>query len=827
MGYSALGMAGLTILAGLHIHLASASNIAVTNVTLTPSIDSGQTFVKCDIRPAAPAPVVVAVEPLSPCGLVAEGGSGKVFLEWNPSLYDSVTAFHVYRAAAGGTFARITAKPLAAAVYVDSAVKPGLTYRYSLAGVTAGGKETERSPIATATPAAVADVKRAGNRFVFADGQQIQFDNANFKLTSWKSANGVELAIPTAYGNPLWLTGFDARGLVFPDSATLEHPVMTKPIGKLYRKAETPSVTVADGRVQVFYRIPLAGYGIPPLGEHDSWIWASVWETWYAVRRQIGPTVYQGIARKIELDVPTIYQDGFQLNLNDGFAFDGEINNAVSYRAQSWGSKMIMVHWDPSVDAAELKVRTSYEQPYHPDQNLLNVHPFLFVDHPKGTLIFTAQRMHYAVHGALSTYGGEGQKGLWPNLAIDLDNPGGRFAVETVEYLYSPDRNLQAPQRYIDARFHFLRRMADLYGMKKEFPGVSVYMGGGGYKLGDDMAMVAEREAERMEKEGTDVRHDIHRVWLEAPYGVPETLHNPDAPANRAIAVFNAVMKKHGLSTGFWMRAEAVQTARGNVMSDHFWTPYYGYNWQTLPPLIPVIEKQGFPLLRKHPEWMRLVKGGIYPDIFGVPEYQAERYKDQATAYKWSPMSLNSGWYDEVIYPALKMAGLLGFTSVFMDGGFGGFSGVEYTRGKATVMQPYWTRILRTMAHFGMTPNGECASGFGASFCFGPSNEKQHGSTIWMFAGCPLMGGGAGTTEQWMHRLHQLYAMPFDGSPNTARAHRFARAFVKKNGPPDRVSLEGLRLAGDAPDHWIYDKVVWEYSDGRKVAYPNDLPAER
>jgi hypothetical protein len=343
--------------------------------------------------------------------------------------------------------------------------------------------------------------------------------------------------------------------------------------------------------------------------------------------------------------------------------------------------------------------------------------------------------------------------------------------------------------------------MADLYGMKKEFPGVAVCMVTLG-KLGDDMAKVAEGEAERMEKEGTDVRHDIHRVWLEAPYGVPELLHNPDAPANRAIAVFNAVMKKHGLSTGFWMRAETVQTARGNVMSDHFWTPYYGYNWQSLPPLIPVIEKQGFPLLRKHPEWMRLVKGGIYPDVFGVPEYQAN--KDQATAYKWTPMSLNSGWYDEVIYPALKMAGLLGFTSVFMNGGFGGFSGVEYTRGKATVMQPYWTRILRTMAHFGMTPIGECASGFGASFCFGPSNEKQHGSSIWMFAGCPLMGGGAGTTEQWMHRLHQLYAMPFDGSPtigsttkwsgNTATAGKWStRTNCRRNGElSTKILLTGV-----------------------------------
>jgi hypothetical protein len=42
---------------------------------------------------------------------------------------------------------------------------------------------------------------------------------------------------------------------------------------------------------------------------------------------------------------------------------------------------------------------------------------------------------------------------------------------------------------------------------------------------------------------------------------------------------------------------------------------------------------------------------------------------------------------------------------------------------------------------------------------------------------------------------------------------------VKKNGAPDRVFLEGLRQ--DSGGKWVWDKVWWEYADGRRVQYPD------
>ena len=76
------------------------------------------------------------------------------------------------------------------------------------------------------------------------------------------------------------------------------------------------------------------------------------------------------------------------------------------------------------------------------------------------------------------------------------------------------------------------------------------------------------------------------------------------------------------------------------------------------------------------------------------------------------------------------------------------------------------------------------------------------------------------------HRAHQLYIgayLHLDSAPGHAVAARFAQDFVKRNGAPDRVFLEGLRRDGDAGT-WAWDKVWWEYGDphanGRRVRYP-------
>ncbi len=274
----------------------------------------------------APAP---AVEPLSPCGLVAEGTNGKVYLNWNPSTFDEVLSYHVYRTdGPAGKRKRITKTPVTQPEYVDGTAANGTLYAYSVTGVLKGGAETPHSPGANATPVEMPAPKRDKNKFTFADGQQIELDAATFKLISWKSPEGVQLASPTIYGAPIYLTELDDRGLQVAEHSTEERPQMSKPISKTYKKVNG-RITVDNGRVTASYSIPMAGFGATYSGG-SSYIQTRVWETWYPVERKIGSIIYRGIARRIELDVPSYYQDGFALILNDGFGIDGSCKAAVS-----------------------------------------------------------------------------------------------------------------------------------------------------------------------------------------------------------------------------------------------------------------------------------------------------------------------------------------------------------------------------------------------------------------------------------------------------------------------------------------------------------------
>lgn len=46
-------------------------------------------------------------------------------------------------------------------------------------------------------------------------------------------------------------------------------------------------------------------------------------ETWTPVTRELGGTKYGGLARRIELELPSHYKDGFSVCPNDGFGVDG------------------------------------------------------------------------------------------------------------------------------------------------------------------------------------------------------------------------------------------------------------------------------------------------------------------------------------------------------------------------------------------------------------------------------------------------------------------------------------------------------------------------
>ena len=726
-----------------------------------------------------------AVEPLSPCGPVAEPGDGRVYLDWNPSTFDEVIGYHVYRIDGWGFEPkRLTADPIARPEYVDSTVANGSIYLYFVTGVMKDGSETPHSPAVSVSPVKVPNPKRKENVFTFADGQEIELDENTLKLISWKSPDGLQLASPTIYGAPICLTELDERGMQLAEHATEERPQMAKPISKTYKKVGG-SIKVRDGRVMVSYSIPMAGFGAN-YGSGGSYIQTKVWETWYPVERKIGSTIYRGIARRIELDVPSYYQDGFSLNLNDGFGIDGSCKDAVTYKAYTWGSRMQIIHWDPEVDKmAFWHVRWGCPRAFHPDQMPLNVHPFMFVDHPQGTMVLTARRQNYAIHAGFTNYVKQGKDGLWPNFSVDLDNPGKRFCVDTFEYLFSPDRTLEAPQRYIDARFHYSRQIAEQYGYPTEHPNLvmeitRVHLPDIPAGQEPDLEMYRKR-GESVGKEyasrGVDCLISSQEFWPTAPYVTPELMHDADHPVNKALVAWAKGLKRHGVEAGFWYRPETVKTTRGVLFSDHFPKATY-YGIQSFPDIRPLLEERGIPLVRNNPQWLRKVTGGRYIDeLYDRPE-------KPITAYSWTPMSMHSRWYDEVIYPSFEMTRKLGFTISFFDGSFGCLSGMDYADGRAVAVQPYWSRMIRTACKLGVPPVGECGIGVGPLFCFSPSGEASDGKMAWMFAGCPLMCNDGPSSEEWMHKLHQLYAVPFLINTKTPRAHAFAKEFVKKYGAP-------------------------------------------
>ena len=336
------------------------------------------------------------------------------------------------------------------------------------------------------------------------------------------------------------------------------------------------------------------------------------------------------------------------------------------------------------------------------------------------------------------------------------------------------------------------------------------------------MAAYGDSFGKKLAARGIDNLITSQEFWLTSPYVTPELMHEFNHPTNQALAAFNANLKKHGVAAGFWFRPETVTTTRGVLFSDRFCkSTYFGY--QLFPKVSERLEDVGIPLVRNNKQWLRKCRGDRYIDEL------ADRPEKPLTAYSWTPMSMHSGWYDEVIYPTFKMAQRLGYTTSFFDGGFGAITGVDYAGGRATAVQPYWTRLIRTACHFGVPPVGECGIGAGVLFCFSPSSEARHGKRAWMFAGCPLMcGGRRNTTEEWMHKLHQLYAAPFQAENNTPRAHAFAKDFLKQHGAPRRVVLDGLRPdnAEGETDNWVWDRVLWELANGKRVEYPPLPPAQ-
>jgi len=80
--------------------------------------------------------------PPPPTELVGLGETGRIRLVWKASEAEDLAGYIVYRRGPQGDFTRLTAQPLTAAEYVDTAVKAGETYSYRVTAIDQTGNES-------------------------------------------------------------------------------------------------------------------------------------------------------------------------------------------------------------------------------------------------------------------------------------------------------------------------------------------------------------------------------------------------------------------------------------------------------------------------------------------------------------------------------------------------------------------------------------------------------------------------------------------------------------------------------------------------------------
>jgi len=784
-----------------------------------------------------------AVRP--PSGLVAIEGDRKVYLEWNPNLEKDLVGYLVYRRATGEKkFKKITPKPITKTEFVDKNLENGKQFEYMVTAVVRDGKESDFSNLARATPRPVkapkvregrVELKIPGfqpidipNALVveFENGHRLTFDKDIARVRDWQTPDGAHLLYPLPYGNAIDITSMDEFGFPQANPPSQRFPALPPRITLDYTYGRVrpawEGYQIQDNRITFHYRIPLSGQGIPPDSDWDIWIWADVWETWFPIERDIWHTHYSGLARKIEIELPSYYRNGYSVCPNDGFGYNGSCDGATTYEL-NWGSPALLeIHWvkgKPSQGVGSPRSTAGF----HPTMWSMQVLPFIFINFKEGTLVISPQRYYYAITYCLTNYADQGKDGIWPNFTIDCDVAGRRFSVETFEYLWTTDKTLEPPQKFIDCSFFYRRRLASLYKLNPYLTSLDYawdYWGppleqlrGKSEKESLDILLRWGKEmAEKAKEAGADQLGGAHELWFSSPYTVPDEIRlDPRHPINQAIAKMVEEFHKKGIKFGYWIRPEFVKTATTNVFSERFWTPYAGYTCQVYPPAIPILEKQGLRLIREHKEWIRKSLTGGYP--YNPP-------------YHWTPMSLATGWYDEVVYKTLVMMKKLGVDSVNQDGGFSCLTGVDYTPGRAVAVQPYYWRFYQDIYRLGLDVHGECMLGWGNN-CLGGLSEGDM-KYLWAYVHSVYKAGWVGAEMSWFtpemrHRFHQLYIGCYttvSASPEHARVSRFAQEFLKTHGHPDRVYLEGLRW-DENKGEWVWDKVWWQYEDGRSVLYPN------
>jgi hypothetical protein len=830
---------------------------------------------------------------LSPTGLTADAGSGKAYLRWNLQMEDPrVVGWKVLELAPGRR--TLTDQALTDPQLVVRGLADGTPYTFAVVGVLGDGTPTPPSNTVTVAPrevgaAKVADLPegtkitvgpfkdvplgRWAVKVTFPDGQELVY--GRLRPVDWKTRDGEHLVYPVHFGNGLDIGKFDSRGLpvVIPpgglerESVPLKDEAWSAAGGPFqYRDLQfgfrhphlTDPLTLAlegpihgDARVTWFPpqvdgdRVTLHWWQPLVLAGYRSWQWVQVWETWWPIERDRHGTKYSGLARLVEVQVPSAWTAGFQVMLNNGFGPGGSRAGLVSYNTGFRRPTHEVV--DFSGDRNR-QVFFQHAKParqgcgYHSNMDSLQASPLLFYDWGKGSLTITARSLYYHCMNNSASYIEQGADGVWPNLAWDLGGAPERTAIDTVEYLYTADMAQPLPQRYTSARLEALGDVSRRMGVQDDLAAAVVFGTLGQVKGDGGPVAHAEKWTRALAGTGVDGFHIYHDFW----HAVPETVddayrldekHDCNPPMQALCAEFH----RAGLSVGFWYRPEVAKTSLPSAMSRTIPTAqvYYGFENCRYPDVVALLKARGMPVVRDHPQWIRC-------QIDGAPPV--------GTPYQWIPMSLAGEWWDRIMWPTLWMSRRLGFDWILMDGGFGGMQGVEYAPMRlgrapgAVPCQPYWWRVFRSMKAIGLRNFGECTLGWkgGCVNLSGPGDEHF----LWMYQASALWGNEPLQAPQQLHKLAQLYnGIGLSRAPQPAQTpvFRYASRFFRTHRSPDWIEMKDLKqgepitvtvdvtespVAGGAtritPENkytftvrpWTWTDVVWHNDDGTEAVYP-------
>ncbi len=837
---------------------------------------------------AKTAPGAPPLPLLAPTGLCGDAGDGRAYLRWNPMIEDArVLGFQIRQLAP--TAAVVNAKPLTDTACVVPGLTNGTAYTFAVVGVLRHGF-TPAGNVVTVTPAPTGTAKVAPAsgtltvgawtnlplhdawRLTFPDGQELLY--AGFRPVDWKTADGKHLLYPKEFGNELDIGRFDKRGLpmvIPPDGLDKTAPFSStdghapfEPLDQRYHDVQYgtahPHITdpltlplsrvgndarprwlgaAVDGnRVTVHYTLPLSMLG------YRSWTNVEVWETWWPLTRDRHGAVYHGLARLVEVALPSIVKDGYQVMLNNGFGPDGSRVGVVSYNTGFREPAGEVVDFSPAENRqvyfqGQIPARQGYG--YHPDGNSLQASPLIFYDWGTGGLTITARSLYYHAANNSASYIAQGADGVWPNLAWDLAASGTRTPVDTVEYLYTADTAQPLPQRYINARLETLHAVSARMGVQDSLKVSNIASSLGNIVHKGGPVPFANATLKELNGKGINAVAMYHDTWQACPVAnEPAWRFDPAYRANPALAAMCDRFHATGVHVGFWFRPEFCMTSIPTAFSTPMLASeqyYHSIEWSSYPPPTEtrVAREGALTEIRDHPEWIRRQRDGSWPT---------------GTAYQWIPMSLTSDWWDTIMWPALHTSAALGFDCVLTDGGFGGMQGVDYApvlAGKtdtAVPCQPYWWRYFRTLHALGIRQFGECTCGWlGAITSVGGVTDAQN---VWMFSGGSLVFSAQMLkTPEALHQAYQLYNSCWSDLPAANAVRRYAVAMYEKNPAPDWIELHNLRrgdpvtvtqTTGALPGQplratpeqpytyttrpWTWDGATWHYNDGHTVDYP-------